>query len=246
MINLYNDNGKSIKAFQDIKKDELMKHFDDAKTRSITLDIAMFGRMVTSSALRNVEAAVQVAHAISTHEVKQESDYYTAVDDLLAENEESGASMIGDIDFNACCYYHYASINTDLLHENLKGECNDLDNTLLPALIRIMAYTNPSGKQNSFAGHILPSLICVEIKEDKIPVSYANAYATPIYARKNSVVEKSVSNLRDEINKIDRAFGLKTKRLWFSPDNYEGPEKAIKCNTIQELCEKLTSVESKW
>ncbi len=57
----------------------------DVTTRPITLDMALFGRMVTSDAFADVDAAMQVAHAISTHAVSQESDFYTAVDDLVAE-----------------------------------------------------------------------------------------------------------------------------------------------------------------
>lgn len=73
----------------------------------ITLDMALFGRMVTSDALADVEASMQVAHAFSTNRVYMESDYFTAVDDLINGSEtEKGSAMIGDIDYNSSCYYN--------------------------------------------------------------------------------------------------------------------------------------------
>jgi len=77
------------------KMAEITKQLTPTLPKSV--DIAMFGRMTTSSAFEDVQAAVQVAHAISTHALSQEFDYYTAVDDLSGE---TGASMIGDIEFN--------------------------------------------------------------------------------------------------------------------------------------------------
>ena len=240
MEELYKEAG-SVKKFKDIKAKDIAAAFKDVKTRPVSLDIAMFGRMVTSDAFRNVEASVQVAHAVSTHAVNQESDYFTAVDDMLEDSEETGAGMIGDIDFNACCFYHYAAIDTDLLYENLENvpDREDLVKALIPALLRIMAFTNPSGKQNSFAGHALPSLICVQVKKDKIPVNYMNAFAQPVDQRKEQVIKGSVARLKAEIDKTDRAFNLASDCFWFSPDGFEAPEKARVCASLQELCDNM-------
>ena len=40
--------------------------------------------------------------------------------------------------------------------------------------------TNSSGKQNSFAGQILPSTILIECKREKLPVNLVNAFAEPV------------------------------------------------------------------
>ncbi|WP_352401967.1 type I-E CRISPR-associated protein Cas7/Cse4/CasC [Synergistes jonesii] len=198
-----------------------MKKFSD---RHVMIDVALFGRMVTSNAFVNVEAAVQTAHALSAHAVNQESDYFTAVDDLVSgtENEgDKGAAHINDTDYNSCCYYHYVAIDSDQLAKNLENspDAKELGKKVLPAFIKIMAYTNPSGKQNSFAGQVLPDLLCVEIKEKKIPVSYVNAYAKPVrFAPSTDLIKESVTRLSDEINMIDSTYGLEVKkRIWFSP-----------------------------
>jgi len=46
------------------------------------LDIALFGRMVAKAADMNVEAAASFSHAISTHRVSNEVEFFTALDDL--------------------------------------------------------------------------------------------------------------------------------------------------------------------
>ncbi len=177
------DEDGTIKAFSK----RTSKKFDQlkacAKDKPVTADIALFGRMVTSDYFADVDAAMQVAHAISTHAVNRESDYFTAVDDLIGESDDSSpAAMIGDVDYNSCCYYEYAAIDTDVLKENL-SYCEDreqLIEKLLPILLKTMACTNPSGKQNTFAGQILPDAIMIECKKEKIPLSYVNAFEVPV------------------------------------------------------------------
>jgi len=58
-------------------------------------DIALFGRMLAADPDYNREAAAQVAHAITTHRVAVEDDYYTAVDDLKRPSEDAGAGFLG-------------------------------------------------------------------------------------------------------------------------------------------------------
>lgn len=230
-----------------IKAKEVLEQIKNADIRPLTLDIALFGRMVTSPAFADVEASVQTAHAISTHSVNPESDYFTAVDDLVSQADEldpaaGGAAMIGEIDYNSCCYYHYIAIDTDVLKQNLVNSprAQELMDEVLPAFIQIMAYTDPSGKQNSFASHVLPELLCVEVKEKKIPVSYANAYATPVpFLSSGKLIENSVKALIEEIDRIDENYGLEVKhRFWFSPRIKDVQPQ--KCEIAQNMKDLLT------
>ena len=209
-----------LKKFKARKANDFRKLVDGAKTRPITADIALFGRMVTSDCFRDVDASIQVAHAISTHAVSRESDYSTAVDDLLKPGEV-GAGMMDDVDFNSCCYYEYAALDTDQLRENLKytDNCEELMDRLVPALLRTMIVTNPSGKQNTFAGQVLPALILVECKRDKIPLSYVNAFEDPVtpYGGQG-IVTKSVARLSAHVAAMDAAYQLPVEhRAWMSP-----------------------------
>ena len=239
---------KTVKDVEKLKGKDLQSAAVDAeRTRPVTLDIALFGRMVTSDAFRDVEASMQVAHAISTNKVNVESDYFTAMDDLLTgENmDEMGAGMIGDIDYNASCYYLYASLDTDALRDALKDVENsdELIAAALPALLRTVAFTNPSGKQNSFAGHVLPSCFMLECKDRKVPVSLVNAFVEPV--RGKDYVEESIRKLADETDLLSRSFGLPVReRLWFCVDKYPiHPECATKvCATFPELVEAAAAL----
>ena len=186
---------------------------------------------------------MQVAHAISTNKVAVESDYFTAMDDMLTGGslDEAGAAMIGDVDFNSSCYYVYASVDTDALRENLKyaEDAGAIVHKAVPALLRAMAFTDPSGKQNSFAGHVLPSVVMVECKEQKIPTSMVNAFVEPA-GKGGDLVLQSAKKLAAEVDMTARNFGLNVKeRLWFCVDKYDvKPESATKvCATFPELVE---------
>lgn len=241
------DKCKSVKDVQKLKATDIRAAVSGAEVRPVTLDIALFGRMVTSDAFRDVEASMQVAHAISTNKVSVESDYFTAMDDMLSGNamDELGAAMIGDVDFNSSCYYVYASIDTDALTENLKYTDNaeEIVRKAVPALLRAMAFTDPSGKQNSFAGHVMPSVVMVECKEKKIPTSMVNAFVEPV-GKVGDMVKRSAQKLAYEVDMTVRNFGLEVKeRLWFCVDMYDvKPETATKvCATFPELVEAVSA-----
>ena len=241
------DKCKSVKDVQKLKAKDIQAAVSGADVRPVTLDIALFGRMVTSDAFRDVEASMQVAHAISTNKVSVESDYFTAMDDMLSGSsmDELGAAMIGDVDFNSSCYYVYTSVDTDALAENLKyaDNADEIVRKAIPALLRAMAFTDPSGKQNSFAGHVLPSVVMVECKEKKIPTSMVNAFVEPV-GKGGDLVKRSAEKLADEVDMTARNFGLEVReRLWFCVDKYDvKPETATKvCATFPELVEAVAS-----
>ena len=203
----------TLKEVKAIKGKELEKMIVGAEVRPVTLDIALFGRMVTSDAFANVDAAMQVAHAISTNKVMMESDYFTAMDDLLQGDtmEESGAGHIQDTDYDSSCYYLYASLDTDALRENLKNaeDPDTLVQRAVPALLRAMALTNPSGKQNSFAGHVLPSAMLIECKQHKIQTSLVNAFVKPVRpSGEHDLVQNSIRAMVDEVIQTQKDFGL--------------------------------------
>ncbi|MBQ1510203.1 MAG: type I-E CRISPR-associated protein Cas7/Cse4/CasC, partial [Selenomonadaceae bacterium] len=191
-----------------------------ADTRPVSLDIALFGRMVTSTAFANVEASMQVAHAFSTNKVLMETDFFTAMDDMIDGNDELGSGMMGEVDYNSSCYYIYASLDTEKLRDNLRHSEHpeEIVKAAVPSLLRTMAFTNPGGKQNTFAGHALPSAVLVECKDDPIPVSYANAFVEPARAKGDKdLVMDSIGKLAEQVKTTTRDFpslGAR-KRVWF-------------------------------
>lgn len=108
-------------------------------------DIALFGRMVAENTHMEVDAACQVAHALSTHEVETEMDFFTAVDDLQPE-AEPGAGMMGIVEYNSACFYRYALIHRPQLIHNLRGDAALADRGIVAFVRRRCTPCPPDGK----------------------------------------------------------------------------------------------------
>jgi len=215
-------------------------------------DIALCGRMLETGSNKltgtTVEAALQVAHAISTHEARPEVDYYVAVDDV--KGEDAGAGFVDEAMFASACFYKYCSINWEQLVSNLQGD-EGLAAHTLGAFIMAAAKTNPSGKQNSFAAHNYPDGILVEVKSS--PASYANAFVKPVKPVEDADVEEcSIGQL------ANYAYDLKIgyfnqpeshKAFWFSPNlrynlkPQHGSLDAQPCKSLDELVSALLSYQ---
>lgn len=167
------------------------------------VDIAMFGRMLASSPAYNTEAAVQVAHAITVHEVAVEDDYFTAVDDLNKGEEDLGAAHIGETEFAAGLFYIYVCVNRDLLLQNLGNDKSLADNAL-GALVEAAAKISPSGKQNSFASRARTSYMLVEKGNDQ-PRSLSVAFLKPVKAE--DILAKAVEELEKRRDHFDTVYG---------------------------------------
>ncbi len=173
----------------------------DAMKRGHAADIALFGRMIADLPEINVNAAAQVAHAVSTNKVDIEFDYFTAVDDLQP-GAETGAGMIGTVEFNSACFYRYASVDVDQLARNLAGDeqpvtasVADLTRRTVEAFVRAFVTAIPTGKQNSMAAHNPPSFI-LAVARDGGNWSLANAFVQPVAPKPNAdLVSGSIAAL---------------------------------------------------
>lgn len=160
--------------FSDIVK-QLIKA---TKGRTTAPDIALFGRMLADKPDLNLDAACQVAHAISTHRVNMDLDFFTAVDDLQEESE-TGAAMMGVTGFNSACFYRYARLDWRQLLQNLDGEVA-LARRTVEAFLRAALHAVPTGKQNAFAAQNPPSFALAVWRQDGMGWSMANAFEQPV------------------------------------------------------------------
>ena len=247
------DKAGSAKVFEKITAKDLQASAELRGYRPVSVDIALFGRMVTSGAIRDCEASAQVAHAISTHKVDSEFDYFTAVDDLkdnTNSDEDAGADMIGDVEFNSACYYKYFSIDFDGLVDNLTGEsagrkdiseaekddARELAAKAVDAMLRAAVMTTPSGKQNTFASHNLPSVILVEIRPLNTPVNYANAFVKPASRYGNGeLVEDSVDKLAGHMKALTDGFNLKANARFVLAPEYEFKPDGVEITQVPDL-----------
>ncbi|MEU1897712.1 type I-E CRISPR-associated protein Cas7/Cse4/CasC [Nocardiopsis dassonvillei] len=202
------DGREDIKAFLK-DKDNKARAKAVADTRH-SVDIALFGRMVADGADVNVDAAAQVAHAISVHAVENESDYYTAVDDRNPE-EETGAGMIGTVEFNSATLYRYAAVDVDLLRKNLGEGLREDEPVTEPlrraveAFVRGFVESMPTGKVNTFGNHTLPDAVVVKLRGAR-PISFVGAFEEPVEAGAGHVAQAS-ARLAEYVPQVERAFG---------------------------------------
>lgn len=168
------------------------------------VDVGLFGRMLANLPEGNTDAACQVAHAISTHRVDREFDYYTAVDDERP-GDTAGADMIGTVEFNSSCFYRYSVVDLDQLSQNLNDR--QLAATAARAYTKSMAEAIPTGKQNSFAAHNPPSMILVVLRKNQVLRNLANAFEEPVSAREGGYARASIAKLAEHWRDLDAAYG---------------------------------------
>jgi CRISPR system Cascade subunit CasC len=197
----------SLKAGKSLNIEAIAKDlFKDLKNRTSAPDIALFGRMLAEKPELNIDAACQVAHAISTHRVNMEMDFYTAVDDLSKE-EETGAGMMGVIGFNSACFYRYARIDWEQLVKNLAGDAT-LAKKTVEGFLRAAVKAVPTGKQTGFAAQNPPDFLLGVTRTDGDSWSLANAFETPVRTnREGGLMHASITALDNYWGRLNKAYG---------------------------------------
>lgn len=164
-----------------------------------SIDIALFGRMLADDPSLNEDASSQVAHAISTHAIESEFDFYTAVDDLAPE-DNAGAGMLGTLEYDSSTLYRYANIALHDFYKQLgdKEEVIDAVKLFVEAFVKSM----PTGKINSFANQTLPQAVVVSLRSDR-PINLVSAFEEPVKSE-NGYVDKSIQKLFAEYVKYEK------------------------------------------
>lgn len=176
------------------------------RKNTAAVDIALFGRMLASSPIYNVEAAAQVAHALTVNRVVVEDDYFTAVDDLNKHEEDAGSAHIGESGFGSGVFYSYICINRTLLIENLGGD-EALANRAIRALTEAAAQIAPTGKQNSYASRARALYMLAE-KGPQQPRQLSAAFLKPVDDEDMATVAiDRLEKLRDNMNKVYGDYG---------------------------------------
>ena len=186
-------------AVTEPQADDLLQRADTAA------DIAMFGRMLADSPKFNREAAVQVAHAMTTHRANAEDDYYTAVDDLKSRDEpdDAGAGFVGVQEFGSGVFYLYICVDRGLLLRNLDGT-DSIRDASLAALVEAAATVAPRGKQSSFASRARAFYVLAE-KGSAQPRSLAAAFLKPVTGSDQG--GQSIAALEGFRDRLDAAYG---------------------------------------
>lgn len=226
------------KLEKDIKKSS--KSFNEALSN--TLDIALSGRMATSGLMSNMDGALAVAHAITTHAVDADIDWFTAVDDLVSDDGEVGAGHLNTQEFSSGVFYRYASLNLKQLQVNLgliatmKDEETETSRqralSVAKHVLHLLATVVPSAKQQSTAAFNLAEYALVSFSNQ--PISLANAFEKTV-KNKEGFLKPSISELQNYWSNIHSGYGLDEQAAAFSLANLDAPESLGTFATIAEL-----------
>ena len=173
------------------------------------IDVALFGRMVADDATLNADASAQVAHAISTHRVDNEYDYFTAIDDMT---QSTGAGMIGTVEFNSATLYRYATVAVHGLFQEL-AEDVEVTTEALTEFAKAFIISMPDGKKNSFANYTVPDVVWVSVREDR-PINMVGAFERPLQNRGKGFVEESIKKLSKHMYSVYENFASKPVKSW--------------------------------
>lgn len=231
---------KPRKTDEDIKEEFLLKKVKKAVEDNIdvltkacgnTTDIALSGRMATSGLMTNIDGALAVAHAITTHEVSDSDiDWFTAVDDL----QELGSGHLDTQEFSSGVFYRYASLNIWQLQENMGGASREQVLEIAAHVLHMLATVVPSAKQQTFAAHNLADLALVSFSD--LPVSLANAFESPVRQKGDGFLKPSLENLNTYWSKVHKGYGLNERCAEFTlADDLANPAGMTKQDSLDAL-----------
>jgi len=232
--------GKAKKEAAKSASPELKDAMEKVLNGGKSLDVALFGRMLADMPEKNQAAACQVAHAISTHAVDREFDFYTAVDDLKPE-DTAGADMIGTVEFNSACFYRYAVVDWNKLVGNLQDD-QELARKGLRAFLEGFVVAEPTGKQNTFAAHNPPEFVVMTVRKDGAPRNFANAFEIAVRTRKDqSLTLESTTRLVEKDKVLRAVYGADGQAYVLNPIQADIKGYGIEVKSLQELLDKTMS-----
>ncbi len=213
------------------------KELQEILRENPAIDIALFGRMVADDPSLNEDASSQVAHAISTHAIQNEFDFFTAVDDLSPE-DNAGAGMLGNVEFNSSTLYRYSNV---AIHE-LREQLGDKELTINTIRLFIESFANslPTGKVNTFANQTIPQALVVTVRCDR-PISLVSAFENPVKAN-GGYGKESIERMADEFVKVEKFVDKPVINLYLTMNEIDkmkniGSEK----DSLSELLDDLSN-----
>lgn len=177
------------------------------------VDGAMFGRFISGDPGARVSAAVHVAHAFTVHQESSETDYFTAVDDLLTR-DAGGSGHLNTTELTSGLYYSYAVIDVPLLVSNLTGcrpedwlgQDRTLAGKVAANLVQLMATVTPGAKLGSTAPYDYAALVLAEAGERQ-PRTLANAFLDPVRLGTPDLMGRTAASLANYVGDVDAMYG---------------------------------------
>ena len=173
------------------------------------LGAALFGRMVTGDILSRTDAAIHVAHAVTVHSQMAESDYFTAIDDLIREEGEQGSAHINASELTSGLFYGYVVVDVNGLVSNL-GDNRELAGEVVERLVHIVSTVSPGAKKGSTAPYAYSHLVLVESGNAQ-PRTLQNAFIEPVRTTGN-LVQSTYAAMHQHLADLDAMYGKGERR----------------------------------
>jgi len=163
------------------------------------LDIALFGRMVAQAANLDVEAAASFSHAISTHKVTNEVEFFTALDDF---SDEQGSAHMGSLEFNSATYYRYIDLDLGQLYENLAGD--ELFPKAIEAFIKALYIAVPDARQKTQSGASPWDFAIIHVRKgQRLQLSFE----APVKSHDGGFLKPSIEYMKNELARKEKLSG---------------------------------------
>lgn len=204
-------------------------------------DLALYGRMLANNLGLNIDAAAQVAHAVSTHKLSQEMDYWTAVDDFQPKSEP-GAGMLGTAEFNASTFYRYACVSLPILSSNLNDD-EEMVKKTVKAFLLASYDAIPTGKLNGHAHFNPPFFALAVVRKKGMPLNLANAFLEPARAKGGKDIgAASADAMLAHLERMRKMAPVDEAEYWFAhalPNDPETNGGATKLDGYGEIVKKV-------
>ncbi|MDO4671129.1 MAG: type I-E CRISPR-associated protein Cas7/Cse4/CasC [Aerococcus sp.] len=201
-----------------------------------SIDISLFGRMVANTPQLNVDACAQVAHAISTHAVENQFDYFTALDDVM-DSDNAGAAHLDTAEFNSSTLYRYTTVAIHDFNSKIKSiDSIDLG-YIVKKYVEAFIKSMPTGKQNSYANRTLPSTVLVTFRTDQ-PINLVGAFEKPVVSDRG-YMEESVERLANQYKNYSSMFGSPEKSLLLSQSSNEKFDQVTDVENFDKLLDAV-------
>jgi CRISPR system Cascade subunit CasC len=246
---------KAVAEIEKRMKDRKLKENLQSLKLGAGLGAALFGRMVTGDILARVDAAIHVAHAMTVHGQLTESDYFSAIDELLREEGEQGSGHINASELTSGLFYGYVVVDIGGLVRNLGGDPG-LAGDVAKSLVHTSATVSPGAKRGSTAPYSYSHLVLLESGRTQ-PRSLANAYLEPVSTEGNVALNayRALAGFLADFQKVygngeQRVHaGIGTDKVFFKKDGEQPVSDAVlggRSQTLQQVAEWAKTQVKQW
>lgn len=165
------------------------------------LDIALFGRMIAQAPTMDIQAACSFSHAISTHKVSNQIEFFTALDDF---SDSQGSAHMGSLEFNAATYYRYISLDLGQLFKSLGGD--EFFKDAISAFVKALFIAVPSARQTTQSGSCMWDFAKIFVRKGQ---GVQLSFETPVKAKdkEGGFLEPSIEEVKNQLSKKEKLSG---------------------------------------